>query len=63
MFILVVAALGTDNAPIAYQLDTSQSIHKEMDKEKPGINQGGRGHWTVDYTGTQSFINTVSQVG
>ena len=25
-----------------------------------GKNQGGRGHWTLKYTGPQSFINTVS---
>ena len=22
--------------------------------------QGGKGHWTVDYTGTQSFITILS---
>ena len=22
--------------------------------------QGGRGHWTINYTGTQSFITTLS---
>ena len=26
----------------------------------PNINQGGRGHWSVNYTGTQMHMNTIS---
>ena len=28
-----------------------------------GTTQGGRGHWIVNYTGTQSFIAPLSKLG
>ncbi len=30
--------------------------------EKYNYQQGGRGHWTVNYAGTQSFITTLSYI-
>ena len=34
-------------------------VHKFI-HGNPSYYQGGRGHWTVNYTGTQSFISTLS---
>ena len=43
----------------------SEQIDSKTDKKDKGVfntesREGGRGHWTVNYTGTQSFITTLS---
>ncbi len=48
MLTSVVTAIGPDYAPIAYLLDYSKSVHKKMDKEKPGIKSLGNTKSTIE---------------